>query len=250
VRRPEEKAALYGFAKSAPVKRYAEESTFLHAVGDLRGRAVLDLACGSGHYTRALKRRGAGRVVGVDISHDMIAAARTEEAKHPLGIEYVVGDATQIGRLGSFGIVAAAYLFVYADRVEALSAMCRTVAQNLHRDGRLVAVTIHPRLSLAAQMPFERSGASIESLDGEELRDGAAILVRIGDDQGTYEVRDYFWSEQTYASCLRAAGLSRVEWHELRPSDEGRRAMGEQFWREFLKNPAVVVLTAALAPQK
>lgn len=248
--RPEEKAASFHFAKSSPVKRYAEETTLLHAAGDLRGRAVLDLACGNGYYTRALKRRGAARVVGVDISHDMIAAARAEEARHPLGVEYVVGDATRIDRIGSFDVVAAAHLFVYADTLQMLGAMCRTVAQNLGVGGRLVAATINPRLSLAAQMPFERLGASIELLDGDELRDGAALLVRIGGEHGVYEVRDYFWSEQAYERRLRAAGLSRIEWHQLRPSAAGRRTMGEEFWREFLNNPPVVVFTAARGTQK
>jgi hypothetical protein len=47
---------------------------------------------------------------------------------------------------------------------------------------------------------------------------------------------------------VRAAGLSRIERHELQPSAAGRPATGEEFWREVLKNPAVVVLTAARPP--
>jgi 2-polyprenyl-3-methyl-5-hydroxy-6-metoxy-1,4-benzoquinol methylase len=59
---PGRERAQYGVAKANPIKRYAEEVTFLYLGGDLRGAAVLDLACGSGYYTRALKRRGADKL--------------------------------------------------------------------------------------------------------------------------------------------------------------------------------------------
>jgi toxoflavin synthase len=246
----EETAAQYSVAKASPIKRYAEETTFLRVAGDLRGRVVLDLACGYGYYTRALKRAGAERAVGVDVSHDMLAAARAEEAACPLGIEYRHGDAARIGRLGRFDVITAAYLFVYADTVQALGAMCHAVARNLVPGGRLIAVTINPRFSLTAQMPFERTGGWIELLDGDELHDGAAIRVRLGSNEATYEVQDYFWSAKTYERCLREAGLSDVEWYDIRPSEEGRRALGDAFWNEYLENPAIIVLTATRSRQR
>ena len=42
--------------------------------GDLTGLSVLDLACGDGMGTRLLRRWGAGRVVGIDISEQMIGS--------------------------------------------------------------------------------------------------------------------------------------------------------------------------------
>jgi predicted RNA methylase len=37
-------------------------------LGDLRGKNVIDLACGEGFFTRSITWAGAARVVGVDIS--------------------------------------------------------------------------------------------------------------------------------------------------------------------------------------
>jgi SAM-dependent methyltransferase len=56
--------------------------------GELRGRRVLDLGCGSGLFTRRLARAGA-RVVGLDQSETMLALAR---AANP-GVRFVRGDA-------------------------------------------------------------------------------------------------------------------------------------------------------------
>ncbi len=54
---------------------------------DLTGKAVVDLACGEGHYTRMLPSLGAAKVVGVDRSKGMIALARAQESEHPVGLE-------------------------------------------------------------------------------------------------------------------------------------------------------------------
>lgn len=50
---------------------------FAHAIPpDLKGKSVLDLGCNAGFYSIEMKRRGASRVVGVDIDGDYLAQAR------------------------------------------------------------------------------------------------------------------------------------------------------------------------------
>lgn len=63
-------------------------------LGDLAGKSVLDLACGSGYFTRLIEAWGADTVVGADISAEMIDIARRRERENPLGIEYHVADAS------------------------------------------------------------------------------------------------------------------------------------------------------------
>lgn len=41
--------AFEGF-ESLPLMRYGEVPSFLNAVGDVSGKSVLDLACGTGFY--------------------------------------------------------------------------------------------------------------------------------------------------------------------------------------------------------
>jgi SAM-dependent methyltransferase len=55
---------------------------------DIAGARVLDLACGSGRFTRHVARAGAD-VIGVDVSSNLIDLARARED----GITYLVGDA-------------------------------------------------------------------------------------------------------------------------------------------------------------
>src|SRR5262245_53936637 len=76
-----------------PLMAAFEAYSFLQLIGDVKGKRVLDVGCGDGHYTRILRKAGAAEVVGIDISDRMIKLAREQEARQSLGIEYRVEDA-------------------------------------------------------------------------------------------------------------------------------------------------------------
>jgi len=50
--------------------------TFERLGSDLGGKTVLDIGCGSGVYCIEAARRGAARVVGIDVSEEMVALAK------------------------------------------------------------------------------------------------------------------------------------------------------------------------------
>jgi malonyl-CoA O-methyltransferase len=73
-------AASYPAHAHNPVMQ-AEERAMLGLMPDtLRGEAVLDVGCGSGRYMLHALRRGAARVIGVDLSPQMLARAGAELA--------------------------------------------------------------------------------------------------------------------------------------------------------------------------
>jgi SAM-dependent methyltransferase len=113
---------LYERVKSLPVG-LVEQSTLLAALPDLNGDSVLDVGTGTGFYPRIFKRLGAGRVVGVDSSREMITYARRIEEFEPVGIAYEVHDGGALPKLGEFDIVTAVWLLGYAEGVDALDRM-------------------------------------------------------------------------------------------------------------------------------
>jgi 2-polyprenyl-3-methyl-5-hydroxy-6-metoxy-1,4-benzoquinol methylase len=64
----------------------------------IQGARVLDVACGHGRASRALASLGAD-VLGVDISAELVARARSIEDEHPLGVTYRVADIARPDRL-------------------------------------------------------------------------------------------------------------------------------------------------------
>src|SRR5690606_26797922 len=45
------------------------------------GLNVLDLGCGEGYFARGLKRKGAGSILGIDVSDEMVRGAQQRESQ-------------------------------------------------------------------------------------------------------------------------------------------------------------------------
>ena len=89
-------AERYQKAKEQPWRSRVETYSFMKRIGDVKGKKVVDMACGEGHFARRLRRAGAASMLGVDVSERMIELARAQEKDQPLGIEYRVEDARTI----------------------------------------------------------------------------------------------------------------------------------------------------------
>lgn len=233
-------AGQYKRAKLQPWRTHVERYTLLRLAGDVTGKAVLDLACGEGYYTRALRRCGAVRVVGVDLSPGMIGLARDEEARDPLGIEYVIGDARSLDVPGPFDLVFAAYLLNYARTAGELAAMCRAVADSLKPGGRFVTANNNPE-EPPVNFPAGRAYGYAKRVEGE-LVEGAAVVWEFFLPDGSFEVTNYCLGAETMESAFRAAGLVGVRWRQPEVSPEGVQEFGPGHWVAFLACPPVAFI--------
>jgi tRNA (mo5U34)-methyltransferase len=80
---------------------------FSHALPkDLQGRSVLDIGCNAGFYSIEMKRRGAGRVLGIDADEAYLAQARFAAEVTGHKIEFRNLSVYDLGLLGErFDIV-------------------------------------------------------------------------------------------------------------------------------------------------
>jgi SAM-dependent methyltransferase len=233
-------AEQYKRAKLHPWRTHIERYTLLRLAGDVADKAVIDLACGEGYYTRQLRRRGAARVVGVDLSHRMIGLAEAEEARQPLGVEYRVGDVRALETPGEFDLAFAAYLLNYARTAEELAQMCRAVARALRPGGRFVTANSNPAEPTGA-FPADRAYGFSRRVEGE-LVEGAPIVWEFFLPDGSFEVTNYYLSVATMEEGFCAAGLRDVRWHAPEVSLEGLREFGRGYWADFLAHPPVAFL--------
>ena len=73
---------------------------------DLAGRSVLDIGCNAGFYSIEMKRRGAGRVLGVDFDESYLAQARFAAGIAEVDIEFRQLSVYDVGKLAErFDIV-------------------------------------------------------------------------------------------------------------------------------------------------
>jgi ubiquinone/menaquinone biosynthesis C-methylase UbiE len=88
--------------------------TFAQA-GDVTGKAILDVGCGSGVYCVDFARRGAIRVVGVDFSSNMLRLAQQEAEQHNVAdvCEFIQADFLELELKETFDLSIAMGVFDY-----------------------------------------------------------------------------------------------------------------------------------------
>jgi len=192
------------------------------AEGDLAGRRVLEVGCGTGRLAAALAERGA-RVWGVDPSEDMLAQARATAGKD---VGFKLGRAEALPFKDGWFERAVLRLVVHlVDRPRALAELARVLAPG----GRAAIATFVPghfehywltavfpeiaeidraRFPEPATLTAELAGAGFESVRTRTMTQ----RVRLSRDDALERIRG------RYISTLRllddetlAAGLDRAE---------------------------------------
>ena len=225
-------ARQYQRSKTLPFRQYIEWYTYKKLLGDISGRSVLDLACGDGFYSRKIMARGAGRVVGVDISRVMIEFAEKKNKAASGSIEYIEGDVLDKNKYGSFDLVVASYLLNYARTAEQMVDMCRTIAINLKPGGRFVSINNNPDQS-PASFVFCRKYGFTKTIS-EPLQDGTAIRYEFHRQGQKFQFDNYYLSRRIHEQAFEKNGLEDFRWIKVEVDPEGVNRFGQDYWRDFL----------------
>lgn len=232
--------AIYERAKHIPTG-LAERATLLSAVGDLLGRSVLDVACGTGFYARLFHDLGATKVVGVDSAGEMIGYARHVEQREPRGITYEQHDATTLPVLGEFDVVTAVWLLGYADDEAALDVMIANLQANLAPGGRLVVLVPNPDADWDLLAEYGRYGYEVVRTGPMNVKQPVEVHV-LGDPP--FDFDSFYWERGVFDGALERAGLTEVTRQPAVTPDDER---GEEFWGPLRKSPSFGVFTAVRA---
>ena len=119
-----------------------EQPAIESLAGNLTGKRVLDMGCGSGAYSLWFAGRGAD-VTGIDLSPVMVSLAEEKARAAGLNIRLRAADLSE--RLpfedGEFDLVFTATVLHY---VEDLSGAMKEAARVMDKDGALIASVLHP----------------------------------------------------------------------------------------------------------
>lgn len=229
----------YQLRGAQPLQARVETHSVLTLVGNVTGKTVLDVACGAGYYTRLLRKAGAARVVGVDVSDRMIELARSQEAREPLGIEYRVEDARIVAEQSEFDVVVAAWLLVYAPNRAELAQLCRGLASRLRPGGRLVTLTINPGIADFDSVPdYRKYGFELTLPD--KFVDGAFITSTLTFADFSLAFNDSYLPLAAFEAAFTEAGLQDFTVH--RPELAPDPADEPGYWDDFLTYPAYVLM--------
>jgi len=226
----------YKESKLAPWRLHCEMYTMDMMISDLSGKNVIDLACGDGHYSRWLKaKKGAGKVLGVDLSQGMIDLATAQETEHPLGIEYVCCDAAKLGeRARGYDTIIAAYLLNYASTYDELLGFLTVIFEALPKGGAFYSMNNSPN-DPRRHHPQLRKYMFTKTCEEPEA-DGATVQYTFFDegDNALCTIDNYALSRKTYDRALRSAGFKCFGYVSMNVSPEGEASFPGGYWDELL----------------
>ena len=228
-----------GMARMALYHRHCQDPVIFRSVGDIRGKALLDLACGNGFYTRRFRSEGgADPVMGVDLSPMLISQAEAEEAREPLGIRYQVGDAMAPALDRQFDVITAIHLLHYLRDEAEIEAVLRTAHALLARDGKFVTMIANPEFDLSAHDPEDSLRKFGYYFSEAEAQNGGLLTFHPGgfekERELTFKLRR--WERGFLNEIARRVGFTPV-WHEPFISAEGLEEYGDGFFENYLRNP-------------
>jgi len=122
---------------------------------DLKGLRIVDLGCGFGWFSRFAAGEGATSVLGLDLSENMIARAKAENA-HP-AITYDIADLEQLELpQAAFDLAYSSLAFHYVEDFGRLAAKVRVA---LVPGGRFVFTIEHPIYMASARAGWRTDDA-------------------------------------------------------------------------------------------
>jgi SAM-dependent methyltransferase len=226
----------YSEAKTAPWRVHLEAYTLEQLAGDVSGARVLDLACGDGFYSRRLMRLGAAQTLGVDASAEMIALGERAERAAACGCRYLHADVMNLGVVGQFDLVVAAFLLNYARSRDELRRFAEVMYANTRPGGRLIGVNDYTDDGQTGTRHFERHG--FRKSGPARYSEGEPITYEILLPAGrSFAITNFYWHPRTYLDVLEEAGFDHPQWHPFVLSPEGLGSLPTDAWDEMLRAP-------------
>lgn len=199
-----------------------------------RGESVLDLACGSGFFSREFSKIGA-KVTGVDIGAELIKIAKRQD---PAG-EYIVADAQNLAVLKNrqFDVVI---IVLALQNIKNFQSAIAEISRLLKPAGRALIVLNHPAFRVPKQSEWgfdEKKHVQYRRVDKYLSEISTAIDMSPGKQLNKKLTYSFHRPLQVYFKAFAKNNLavSRLEeWVSGKTSDKGARKKAEdQARKEF-----------------
>ena len=203
----------------------------LRLVDPKQNESIVDLACGTGYFTKEMARKGA-TLTGIDIGEELIAIAR----KNTPAISYHVGSAEK------FPLVAdrtkdKAVIVLAIQNIERPQLVFAEAARILKPGGTLHIVMNHPAFRIPKRSSWEydnKDNVQYRRIDQYISESTSEIEMHPGMKDSPKTV-SFHRPLQYYFKALAKAGFAvdrLEEWNSHKDSDSGPRAKAENIARK------------------
>ena len=207
----------------------------MNFLGDIQGKTVVDLGCGTGINSALCKDKGA-QVVGVDISKEMLKIAWRSYS----GIDFIYGDAQELDKHipKPVDIVFASQVFLTIQNRKKIQTIFKQVASILKPTGKFIFTDAHffrrdmmyddfLALNFPKKFSYFKSG---------KLYD---VILKSPNSTVTMHFKDTFWNLTDYLSFIKAGGFVIEDIYEPKPV-QGIPMQYKKYFQHYFENPLYI----------
>lgn len=221
----------------------------ISSLGSLSGSSVLDLACGTGIGLRLAGSFGAAKLVGVDISPQMLEIAKTTTP----GAAFHTADCSKpLDKLGlepqGYDVVLGFWLLNQCPSSVEMRGMWENVARYLKPGGRFVGIIENHDIVHPVGMQSFKYGAQETRVTELENGQGWTDHVEFRTEPKV-ELDGFRLRKEIFESEARKAGFGEIVYHapgmeHVKESDNSRDTVGEEsgWWDDLLNEPPNFVI--------
>jgi ubiquinone/menaquinone biosynthesis C-methylase UbiE len=181
---------------------FVEQPAIKSVISNLEGKSVLDLGCGDGHFSRYCIENGAAKVVGIDISNNMIERAKKINRHDKIEFICVSMEDLELPNQ-QFDLIISSLAVHY---VEDYTKLIQKISGLLNNNGEFIFSTEHPIVTARNE-----SNNWVKNKEGNKLHwalDHYQEEGRREHDWDGYEVVIYHRTISTLINTLIENGLS------------------------------------------
>lgn len=225
---------FYNFKEQNVVAKYSEIASLKAILGtNLKNQSILDVGCGFGYHARWLAAEGAN-VIGIDCSEEQIMRALELEQKDPKGVNFLIADAAHLPKTNQYDICILAYMLQCANSEVELTQYFFSASNNLKQSGKVVGVFNNCyEASIVSKYGYHFHDSALRAKPGD-LFTGEP---KVDDGQEIYSCQQLKIDKDLIQRVSKLTGFKEVVWHKPTVSEDGLKALGEEFWADYLNVP-------------
>jgi ubiquinone/menaquinone biosynthesis C-methylase UbiE len=218
---------------------FALLDTTLRNLGPWDGASVIDMACGTGIGLREAKKLGCKKLVGIDISNEMLEVAKqTSPGEFELHHADCSKDMSSLGlEEGGFDLVIGMWLLNYPENRAGMEGMWRNIARYLKPgSGKFVGIIQNQEKVQPESMRDKMDVYGARETKVKELESGEGSVMHVEfDTEPKVEFDTFVLKKEILESEAEKAGMRNLRY--VRAGDEVRKEVegkSEEWWRELL----------------
>ncbi|WP_130838529.1 class I SAM-dependent methyltransferase [Lachnoclostridium sp. Marseille-P6806] len=212
---------------------------------DLRGKTIVDLGCGTGIFTFLLEKSDPSKLIGIDLSEEMLQIARDKAKVSNSKAEFILHDAATCKE-----VIEEPVDFIFSSTtshyIENLGHLFENVAKSLKDGGECVFSIIHPVYS--AMYPVEHADGSfpedeewnVRYLD-KSMRSYIQPWLEYNDVYENHLSKSYHHTMSDYMNAIIAAGLSIEQVCEPMAPEDWKETQPYRY-EGFLETPVYMII--------